>query len=262
MTASTWLHPSLLPLEGGVNFRDLGGITAADGRQIRRGKLFRSGALDLLSDGDRAHLASVPVAHVVDYRDPDEAALRPDLLWDGARYHCVPANPLRADFEVSANLESLGSEKLEEFDSRAFMLELYRRLPFDNPAYHHLVKLLQQPDDGAVVQHCAVGKDRTGIGSALVLFALGADEQTVLEDYLLTETTLTPFRQQLLTELSATLSEKALKRFSFVLSAQEEFLVTALHTIRERHGSVDGWLEQGYGLTASAREALRDKYLD
>ncbi|MCI4238482.1 tyrosine-protein phosphatase [Dickeya dianthicola] len=259
MTSSSLLHPSVLPLDGGVNFRDLGGIRVADGRRVRHGKLLRSGALDQLSERDIDQLASMPVAHVVDYRDQDEAALRPDRLWSGARYHSVPANPLR--HEVTASLETLGSAKLEAFDSRAFMLELYRRLPFGNPAYQHLVALLRQPDDGALVQHCAVGKDRTGIGSALVLFALGADEQTVMEDYLVTESTLISFRRQLREDLASSLSEKALKRFDFVLSAREEFLATALHTIREKHGSVDNWLAQDYGLDASAREELRVKYL-
>jgi protein tyrosine/serine phosphatase len=39
--------------------------------------------------------------------------------------------------------------------------------------------------DGAL-QHCAVGKDRTGVGCALTLFALGCDTPTVMEEYLLT----------------------------------------------------------------------------
>ncbi|MGM3173653.1 tyrosine-protein phosphatase [Dickeya lacustris] len=260
MTLTSLLHPSVLPLDGGVNFRDLGGIRVSDGRQVRRGRLFRSGALDMLSARDMAHLAGVPVAHVVDYRDQQEASLRPDKLWQGARYHQVPANPLR--HEVTASLETLGSQTLESFDSQAFMLELYRCLPFGNPAYQHLVALLRQPDDGALVQHCAVGKDRTGIGSALVLFALGADEHTVMEDYLVTESTLTPFRRQLLEDLAANLSEKALARFDFVLSAREEFLLTALRAIREKHGSVNNWLAQDYGLDASACAALQAAYLE
>ncbi|WP_234829392.1 tyrosine-protein phosphatase, partial [Enterobacter hormaechei] len=65
-------------------------------------------------------------------------------------------------------------------------------------AQQRLAQLLSNPGGGAIVQHCAVGKDRTGVGSALVLFALGADEATVLEDYLLTETTLATFREQML----------------------------------------------------------------
>ncbi|KFX02758.1 C4-dicarboxylate ABC transporter [Pectobacterium betavasculorum] len=259
MTEPTLLHPSLLPLDGGINFRDLGGNRAADGRLIRHGKLFRSGSLDLLSQADCEHLAGVPISHVVDYRDADEIAQKPDILWTGANYHAYPANPLR--HEVTANLDSLGSDVLAAFDSRAFMLELYRRLPFNNSAYKQLVSLLLRPDEGGLVQHCAVGKDRTGIGSALVMFALGADEQTVMEDYLLTETTLTPFRQQLLTHLSATLNEKALGQFSYVLSVQEEFIVTALQAIYERHGSIDSWLEVEYGLDNRARNYLQDKYL-
>ncbi|WP_409309951.1 tyrosine-protein phosphatase [Pectobacterium sp. B1J-3] len=259
MTEPTLLHPSLLPLDGGINFRDLGGNRAADGRLIRHGKLFRSGSLDLLSQTDCDYLAGVPVSHVVDYRDEDEISAKPDVLWSGANYHAFPANPLR--HEVTANLDSLGSDVLAAFDSRAFMLELYRRLPFDNSAYRQLVALLQQSDDGALVQHCAVGKDRTGIGSALVMFALGADEQTVVEDYLLTDTTLAPFRQKLLAHLSQTLNEKALGQFSYVLSVREEFIVTALQSIYERHGSIDGWLEAEYGLDNRARQFLQDKYL-
>ena len=112
------------------------------------------------------------------------------------------------------------------------------------------------------MQHCAVGKDRTGVGVALVLFALGADEQTVMEDYLLTETTLEPFRQRLIEELTPVLGEAAMRPFSFILSAREEFLQTALRTIRERHGSIDNWLMRDYGLDVPARERLRERYLD
>lgn len=260
MTRPAPLHPSVLPLEGGINFRDLGGNRTADGRRIRHGKLYRSGSLDKLSAADCERLAGVPVAHVVDYRDPDESALKPDILWSGTHYHPFPANPLR--HEVTANLESLGSDVLSSFDSRAFMLELYRRLPFNNSAYRHLVMLLLRPDDGALVQHCAVGKDRTGVGAALVLFALGADEHTVLEDYLVTDAALAPFRQELLTELARTLSDKALSQFSYVLSVREEFMATALRAIRERYASVERWLEVEYGVYADARRTLQSKYLE
>ena len=259
MTTSAPSHPSLLALEGGINFRDLGGLRTADGQRIRQRKLFRAGSLDQLSAADCEHLAGVPVSHVVDYRDPDEVTAKPDILWEGANYHTCPANPIR--HEVTASLESLGSEQLSAFDSQAFMLELYRRLPFNNPAYRQLVALLQRPEDGALVQHCAVGKDRTGIGSALVLFALGVDEKTVMEDYLVTDITLAPFREQLLASLADTLNEKALSQFSFVLSVQEAFLATALRTIKERYGSINRWLSTDYGLDDDARYQLQRKYL-
>lgn len=260
MTAQILLHPSLAPLDGGINFRDLGGNSVVDGRRIKRGLLFRSGSLERLTENDCAFLAGVPVRSVLDYRDPDEVQAKPDILWQGAGYHHFPANPLSN--EVNANLEKLTSETLAGFDARAFMLELYRRLPFGNAAYKQLAHLLSHTDNGAIVQHCAVGKDRTGVGSALVLFALGADEATVVEDYLLTETTLATFREQMLDQLSIRLSDSALGQFAYVLSAREEFLMTALGCIRDQYGSTDRWLEAEYGLGQSQRAALQAFYLE
>lgn len=260
MTAQILLHPSLAPLDGGINFRDLGGNSVADGRRIKRGLLFRSGSLERLTENDCSFLAGVPVRSVLDYRDADEVQAKPDVLWQGADYHHVPANPLSN--EVNANLEKLTNETLAEFDARAFMLELYRRLPFDNAAYRQLAQLLAKPEGGAIVQHCAVGKDRTGVGSALVLLALGADEATVVEDYLLTETTLASFREHMLDQLSVRLNAAALAQFAYVLSAREEFLMTALGCIRDQYGSTARWLEAEYGLGHSQCETLQAFYLE
>ncbi|CAI2008954.1 tyrosine-protein phosphatase [Serratia proteamaculans] len=260
MTAQILLHPSLAPLDGGINFRDLGGNSVADGRRIKRGLLFRSGSLERLTENDCTFLAGVPVRSVLDYRDPDEVQAKPDILWRGADYHHFPANPLSN--EVNANLEKLTSDTLAGFDAQAFMLELYRRLPFGNVAYKQLAQLLSNVDNGAIVQHCAVGKDRTGVGSALVLFALGADEATVVEDYLLTETTLATFREQMLDQLSIRLNASALGQFAYVLSAREEFLMTALSCIRDQYGSTDRWLEAEYDLGQHQREALQAFYLE
>jgi len=260
MTATILLHPSLTPLEGGINFRELGGNSAADGRRVKRGWLYRSGSLDALTPKDCDYLSKIPVAHILDYRDADEVASKPDVLWHGAQYHHAPANPL--SHEVNANLEKLTEQTINAFDPAAFMLELYRRLPFNNAAYQQLANLLMQPSGGAIVQHCAVGKDRTGIGSALVLFALGADRNTVLEDYLLTDTTLAPFREQMLDKMSIRLNEKALEKFAYVLSVRESFIDTALKSIDDLYGSTDLWLEKEYGLAAEQRENLRERYLE
>ncbi|VTR60641.1 Protein tyrosine/serine phosphatase [Serratia fonticola] len=108
MTAQILLHPSLAPLDGGINFRDLGGNSVADGRRIKRGLLFRSGALDRLSENDCSYLAQMPMRSVLDYRDFDEVQAKPDVLWSGADYYHVPANPLSS--EVNANLEKLTDE--------------------------------------------------------------------------------------------------------------------------------------------------------
>jgi hypothetical protein len=49
MTAST---EGLVALDGALNFRDLGGYPAAEGRSTRWGCVFRSDGLDQLTDRD------------------------------------------------------------------------------------------------------------------------------------------------------------------------------------------------------------------
>ena len=83
-----------------------------------------------------------------------------------------------------------------------------------------------------------------------------------MEDYLLTETTLAPFRSQMLDYLSVKLNEKALGQFSYVLSAREEFLVTALDAIKARYSTIDSWLEQEYGLNMQVRSQLQQQFLE
>ncbi|MGL4858536.1 MAG: tyrosine-protein phosphatase [Enterobacteriaceae bacterium] len=251
---------SSLPIAGGVNFRDLGGNLAIDGRKVKHGLLFRSGALNQLTPQDLHYLSELPVTQILDYRDNDEIDKRPDLLWQGVNYNHQPANCTGAGLGV--NLEYLSNETLDPVDCREFMLYLYRTLPFANPAYRRLAQLLESDNPGGLVQHCAVGKDRTGVGSALVLLALGADQATVIEDYLLTQPHLEPFRQKMYDVVSAKLSEQNMAKLSYVLSAREEFIATALESIHERYGSFDHWLQEEYGLDREKRQALQQRYLE
>ncbi len=260
MSTTPYLHPSVLPLKGGINFRDLGGKKLANGGKIKPGVLFRSGALDRLTQEDEAVLCSQNLFQIIDYRDEAEILDKPDVIWQGAHYVHAPANPLAK--EVTANLDKLTPEILEQFDPQAFMFRLYELLPLNNPAYYQLVNLLKQPEKGGIVQHCAVGKDRTGVGSALVLFALGADLDTVMEDYLLTNETLAPYRKHLLEEHAKTMDESIVKKFEYVYSVREDFLRTALNSIESHYGNVDQWLEKDFGLGRQQREALQSQFLD
>ena len=134
------------------------------------------------------------------------------------------------------------------------MLELYRRLPFGNAAYQRLAQLLsnrRRRHRAALRGRQGSHRGRFGTGAVRA----GADEATVLEDYLLTETTLATFREQMLDQLSIKLNAAALEQFAYVLSAREEFLMTALGCIRQQYGSTDRWLEAEYGWRSPARSA-------
>ena len=57
---------ALVPLEGGINFRDMGGYRTEDGRLVRRGVLFRSGGLWKLTQNDVAALKELSIKTVLD----------------------------------------------------------------------------------------------------------------------------------------------------------------------------------------------------
>lgn len=260
MSITSQIHPSILPLTGGINFRDLGNKKLANGSKIKPELLYRAGALDRLTDSDLQLLTHQNLFQILDYRDSGEIIDKPDRLWQGALYHNAPANPLSK--EVDANLEKLSPKVLDEFDPQAFMFRLYELLPINNPAYHTLAQLLLQPEKGGIVQHCAVGKDRTGVGSALILFALGADLDTVMEDYLLTNETLAPYRIELLEHHAKTMSDSVVEKFAYVYSVREDFLNTALKSIEQHYGDVNTWLEKDIGLDSNAREQIQHTFLE
>jgi protein-tyrosine phosphatase len=81
----------LLPLEGGSNFRDLGGYPGAQGKYVRWGVLFRSAAMPKLTDADYSHLSALQIKSIVDLRSVDERQLAP-TEWHakpGAQYIAI-----------------------------------------------------------------------------------------------------------------------------------------------------------------------------
>lgn len=107
-----------------------------------------------------------------------------------------------------------------------------------------------------------MGKDRTGVGCALTLFALGCDSHTVMEEYLLTHGMLSQVEAHLCETLGAELNAQGRQNLTDIIAVRESYLAAALSAIHERYASVDLWLEQEYQLTPQAREALCSRLLE
>ena len=166
--ALTTVAERVLPMEGS-NFRDVGGYVTKDGRSVRWGRAFRSGAMPLLTETDYALAGQLKIATVIDLRSIEEREVAPDQLDDrtGAEFisNDYSLKPLMAGF-TQGNGENVyrGMEKL--------LAPQFRSL------YRHLAS-----DEGAVVYHCSAGQDRTGIATALLYDMLGVDRAIILKDY-------------------------------------------------------------------------------
>jgi protein-tyrosine phosphatase len=165
-----------IPVPGTYNFRDVGGLPARGG-VVRRGVLFRSDGLHRLGDEGRDALRRLDVGVVIDLRDENEARLMPDdLAGLDVRVRRLPV------------FEGSGASQGE----RGISLEaLYHRIvTTHSPIVVDALRVLPDAGDRAVVVHCTAGKDRTGIVVALALLAAGVERESVIADYVLTESHL------------------------------------------------------------------------
>ncbi|WEV39712.1 tyrosine-protein phosphatase [Lactobacillus sp. ESL0681] len=177
----------IVAFDGPVNFRDLGGYQNEAGKRLKWHKIYRSDSLSALSDADQARLTAMNVTVDCDLRSAYEKETAPDKLWSGAKFIDVPiyaedTSPRK--HQVYRFLHHIPDMK----DN--FIGQIYQQTLLDKHSQQMFsqifMQLLTLPTDAALVYHCSAGKDRTGMVSALILMALGMDDDTIARDYLLT----------------------------------------------------------------------------
>lgn len=216
-----------IPLDGCLNFRDLGGYPTRDGRRVRWRRLFRSDALHRLSADDVRRLrGELAVATVVDLRSSGERRTeRPGpLAAEDVRFHHVPL------FDGGGELPT----EPTTLSDRYFALAEYAK-----GAVVRVVEVLAG-SDGPALYHCAAGKDRTGLISAVLLGALGVRDEVIVADYALTRQNLDAIIERLdetegYREMLAALPPDT-------LHAEPETMVSLLDRVRERYGSMREYL--------------------
>jgi protein-tyrosine phosphatase len=244
--------PFVVPLQGGSNFRDLGGIRTADGRTVRRGTVFRSAHLGGLTDQDRQQLGTLDVRTIVDLRGVNEAAETPHLIQGLA---CKV---------VGAHIEPQLGEKIRDaiadgtatpFLVMQFLTDHYRDYPRRcAPGFRTLFATLSDGQHRPLVFHCTAGKDRTGFASALLLTLLGVQWDAVMEDYLRTN--------ELWTGHVGRYPELDVDTRAAIIEARTPYLEAAFEVVRADFGSPEAFAEKALGLGERQRQQLRADLLE
>lgn len=258
--SATVTETRMISMEGGRNFRDVGGYRTADGRTVRWNVLYRSGSLGDLQKEGMARLLTMDIRAIIDLRMTAERK-RDRSNW-------LPAAGLgywTRDYQLGggdAPLARIFSDpsKLTAEAMRAMMTQSYRTMPKDlAPQYRELFARLIAPGKGAVVVNCTAGKDRTGIGTALVLTALGVDYDIVREDYLLSNTGLNMESvQDAISPQLAALPPEVLKP---LLGVEKHYLDAAFAQLKADYGSVGAYLEKELGVGPAEIAALKRRML-
>ena len=257
--------PLKLDFEGAHNFRDMGGYPLASGRRVRAGRLYRSDHLGRLTDADQALLEEIQLRTVVDLRreeERDEILDRIDnpaiaQLWLPVSAEAADVVTLRRSLERG----EMGPDEAVEFlrmANRQFV-EVFSQV------FSDFLHLLLDESNYPLVFHCSAGKDRVGFAAAMTLFALGADEETVMHDYLATNHITANYVEGLVEGImempvpGMELSGQALRK---LMQVERDYLGGALGLMRERHGGVQGFLEAELNFGPDKRAQLAELLTD
>jgi protein-tyrosine phosphatase len=250
----------VIALQGGLNFRDLGGYSGASGRLTRWRHLFRSGTPHLLTSADRERLAELNIQTVVDLRSNSERQqnLHPLFGQPGLSYWAH-------DYDgVTANLMKMivGGE-LDAARARAAMVDLYRDLPYELTAIYRQLFLSVSRCPLPLLFNCAAGKDRTGVAAALLLSTVGVDWQDVVADYLLTQSAVSDIVRSLhLSDSNAALQALSPPVLMTLVGVDQAYLEGMRDAIITRSGSLENYLTSELRLDPDVLAAVRERILD
>ena len=236
-----------------VNVRDLGALPTEHGGRTRTGAIVRSDNVRQLSDDGWRALADHGVTRIVDLRWPEELAEDQPRDVDidvvhvsvlGESWNEDPGYVARLD----AHLDSVDDVADHYAWSYLDFLERYRE------RFGRAVAAVADAD-GAVVVHCAGGKDRTGLVSAMLLRLAGVSLDEIGRDYALSGANLAPRSDVWIAQLPY---DEERRRRARLLDTPAEAMVRVVSAVEERYGSVAGYLRAA-GVADVQIERVRER---
>lgn len=269
-TTSRWIA-----LDGAANVRDLGGLPTVDGRSTLANRLIRSDNLQgltptdvrlLVDERDVRAVADLRTAIEVNSEGPGPMTREPSVRVE--HYSLFPEPGHNTDAALVEQAVDTAAPIVLPWQNRDGDLgsDQVRR----GAAGIYLNYLVERPDsilaalrliattDGATIVHCAAGKDRTGIVTALALAEVGVEPESIIEDYALSAERIEAIFGRLAASRTYAndISLKSIDKHR----PRADTMRNALAAIDEQHGSASTWL-RAHGWTDADSDALRQHLL-
>lgn len=253
-----------IDFDGIENFRDFGGYDTSHGRPLKRGLLYRSANHAYASDADLERMRDLGLAAIIDLRRSLERAREPSKRWPGFGATVIE-NDILSDHPDWADLMRGVTVDANWFFEDT--LDYNRRAPFEArhiDLFSRYFRTLADAD-GAIVVHCAAGKDRTGLICALTHHIAGVHPDDIMADYLLTndeariQRKMDFLRGWLRDIAQQEVPDDALR---VAVGVNPAYLEAAFAVIRQAHGSVDSYLSDVLGVDVTLRGRLEARLLD
>lgn len=247
------------------NFRDFGGYDTAAGRRMAINRFFRSANPALASDDDLRRLAEMGLTHIVDLRRPDERQRNPSRRWENFAAAVVENDDEQEGDESWHGFMAESDLTADAF--RGYLNRYYRRgphLPRHIDLFTRYFDALAD-SEGALLVHCAAGKDRTGMIVALTHTLAGVHEDDIFEDFLLTND-LERFAKHGPVWAAAIEAEHGKRptqeAMNIAMGVEAEYLKGALDVIHESHGDVRTYLRNVLNVDEAKQKRIERRLFD
>jgi len=260
-----------------ANIRELGGYQMQDGRHIKHGLLIRGGRLTHASDADIEKFRNeYHLANIFDFRTQDEVRFAPDRKVPGSVFLWLPTIDEKTDQFVGSSLPHEAYHDLANYlinhSADELVLKAAREMypslvhnEYSQLQYSSFIQVVSRNIEGAVYWHCSQGKDRTGLGSAYLLLALGASRELIIEDFRLSYEAYEEEMECAYSQMRARGIEIGPDQIeaveSFIGVSMDHFLAV-LDSIDKQYGSLDRYLREILLIDDMDIEKLRARFLE
>lgn len=259
-----------IKLQGGINYRDLGGIKNKDGKSIKSGLFIRGGNLSTLTDRDiDFFVKNYDVATVIDLRTDTEAEEKSDREIPGS-VHIF--NPLFSGatagitHETGASLEDMARKNKDRkalYNAIPDMAKFYREMVTNDYAISQLANELNIIIDNtlsgkATIYHCTKGKDRTGITTTMILSILNVSTEEIVKDYLLTnKAVLFDGIKYWLAITILKFNIPAANKIFNCFVARKKYIYSFVESINQNYGSMEAFVRDHLKITDQRLDSFR-----
>ena len=257
--SNTIISERRVQLEGGVNFRDLGGYQAVDGRRVRWGQVFRSDNLGRLTDRDVIFLQKMGIRLVSDFRTPAEIKKLPDRYPPGPDGQSLRLPIRHGESDPADTFDRIKNGDID-WMTEAYMINGYiKNIDHFAPLWATFFKSLAEPSNRPLVFHCTGGKDRAGVAAALILLALDVPEETVIRDHGLSNLYIAAVLEGIYDRIRTMGVDP--DRISAYFTAPPNAIISVLEHLRKAYGSAANYLVSKAGLNEKLLIQLKDDLL-
>ncbi|MBU2647252.1 tyrosine-protein phosphatase [bacterium] len=259
-TNGIWVGERCVAMAGTVNFRDLGGYRAINGKQTRWGRIFRGDSLQRATKTDLQLIKQMQIGLVFDFRRNEEVEKGPNRFPENhpLDYQHIPVT--HGEFNFMNALERLKKNKSDSIRKETIIKGYIENAENFATTWGTVLKHLARVDCPPLFFHCTAGKDRTGICAALILSVLQIPREIIMSDYLLSNDCIQVVWQRVQTMIQEQgIDPEKLRPF---FTAPEYAMTALLDHLETTYGSVINFVKTKADVSQETIDKMREKILE